>query len=79
MRTRIPALAAASVLVLSIAACKVDGTVECSPATQSCHVDVTRVPDGTTTTTVKPTTTTTAPTTTTTTTTVPTDPPGGEG
>lgn len=30
-------------LVLALSACKVVGGVECSPATQSCHVDVTRV------------------------------------
>lgn len=34
---------ALSALVLALSACKVVGGVECSPATQSCHVDVTRV------------------------------------
>ncbi len=34
---------ASAALVLALSACKVVGGVECSPATQSCHVDVTRV------------------------------------
>lgn len=67
--TRILALAAASVLVLSVAACKVDGSVKCSPETQACQIDVTRVQPGAepTSPTTTATTTTTTPTTTTTT------------
>lgn len=68
MRNRILALTAALVaaltLVLGLAACRVDGSVECSPETQSCDIDITRQVPGPETTTV-PTTTTMLTTTTT--------------